>query len=440
MAETTGSGNAGQPAASEHSNHAAEPQQPDRRQLLQRGVVGSAGLLLTGGAGAEGSGPATAPTAPAADQGAPQVRSYRRLGRTGLKIADISFGSSRLRTGDEHLVHHALDRGVNYFDTAESYGRGVSETVLGRALKGRRDEVILATKMHCGPTTSQATMMRELEGSLRRLQTDRVEIYFNHAVNSIDRLENDEWYEFLSRAKQQGKLRFNGISGHAGRLIPVIEHAVDNDLIDVVLAAYNFGQDPAFYEGLTRSFDFVATQPDLPRVLQKARAKDVGVIAMKTLMGARLNDLRHYEQAGNTFAQAAFRWTLSSPLVSALVVSMTGTDVIDEYLGASGAETLAAHDLDLLQSYAARNGLSYCKHACDQCESSCPYGVQIADVLRTRMYATDYRDLPFARTEYAALATNAEACLGCDGSPCRDACPHGIDTATLCAPTHRLLA
>ena len=89
-----------------------------------------------------------------ADNPKAEVKSYRRLGRTELQIADISFGSSRLRLGQEHLVHHALERGVNYFDTAESYTGGDSEIVLGHALKGKRDQVILATKSFAGANTS----------------------------------------------------------------------------------------------------------------------------------------------------------------------------------------------------------------------------------------------------------------------------------------------
>ncbi|MFK7913995.1 MAG: aldo/keto reductase, partial [Pseudomonadales bacterium] len=275
---------------------------------------------------------------------------------------------------------------------------------------------------------------------LRRLQTDHVEFYFNHAVNDISRLQNDEWFEFTETAKAQGKIQFTGISGHAGRLVDTLDYAVDNKLIDVMLVGYNFGQDPKFYESITRSFDFVATQPDLPRVLEKAKSRGIGVIAMKTLMGARLNDLRRYEDAGNTFAQAAFRWTLGNPNVDALIVSMTTAEQIDEYLGASGAERLASGDLELLREYAAINGASYCKHACNACEGSCPWGVDIANVLRTRMYATDYQDLAFARSEYQSIEANAEACLGCDGQPCQSACPHELPIDQLCAPTHRMLA
>src|SRR5207302_4013669 len=125
---------------------------------------------------------------------------------------------------------------------------------------------------------------------------------------------------------------------------------------DVILCAYNFGQDPRFYQRFFRSFDFVAIQTDLSRILKKAKAHGVGVVAMKTLMGARLNDLRPYEKDGATFAQAAFRWVLSNPDVDGLIISMTSPDRVDEYLGASGWRSAARDDLPLLQRYAEMHG------------------------------------------------------------------------------------
>jgi predicted aldo/keto reductase-like oxidoreductase len=215
---------------------------------------------------------------------------------------------------------------------------------------------------------------------------------------------------------------------------------LDTGSVDVILVAYNFGQDPAFYERYTRSFDLVARQPDLPRVMRKARSKGVGVIAMKTLMGARLNDMRPFEKGGATFAQAAFRWVLSNPDVDGLIISMTGPELIDEYVDASGWRSAARGDAGLLLRYARMNGTSYCRHACDDCEGACPYGVPIADVLRTRMYAKDYGDMKLARGEYALLGAGAAACLTCPDQPCAGACTHGLRVEKLLAPTHRLLA
>lgn len=368
-----------------------------------------------------------------------EVRRYVRLGRTELEISDISFGSSRLRRGGEHLIHHALDKGINYFDTADGYSAGASEHTIGRALEGRRDKVVIASKFVAGADETRASLMRALDTSLRRLRTDYIDVYFNHAVNDVARMANPEWHEFTAMAKQQGKIRFTGMSGHGPRLIECLDYVFDRDLVDVVLVAYNFGQDPSFLSNITRSFR-LPEQPDLPRVLAKAKAKDVGVVTMKTLMGARLNDMRPYETGGGTFSQAAFRWVLSDPNVDALVVSMTGEEQIDEYLGGSGGLPVSSEDVALLERYAVTNGITYCRHACTQCEGACPYGVPIPDVLRTRMYATDYGDVRFAREEYARLEQNAAACLSCTGEPCAGACPHGIDLPAFAPATHRMLA
>jgi len=79
--------------------------------------------------------------------------------------------------------------------------------------------------------------MQALEGSLRRLQTDYIDVYFNHAVNEVARLKNPEWYEFAEAAKKQGKIRFTGMSGHAGHLTECLDHALDSGKFDVILCA-----------------------------------------------------------------------------------------------------------------------------------------------------------------------------------------------------------
>jgi hypothetical protein len=367
----------------------------------------------------------------------PRIRRFRRLGKTGLEVSDISFGSSR--TTDPALVRYALERGVNYFDTAESYQEGRSERALGEALEGDRDRVLLASKVEAGPRTPRAEIMESLEGSLRRLRTDRVDVYFNHAVNDVARLQNPEWLEFASRAREQGKIRFTGISGHGGRLVECLDYALDHDLVDVILCGYNFGQDPAFHQRFTSRLDWVAVQPDLPRVLEKAHAKGVGVIAMKTLRGARLNDMRPFEQGGASFAQAAFRWVLSNPNVDALVISMTSRETIDEFVGASGGAEPRGAELGLLEGYLRSSEDGYCNHGCDACEASCPHGVPVSEVLRTRMYATDYGDRDYASREYARLAVGAAPCLSCSLPPCLGKCPQGLAIPRLTRSAERLL-
>ncbi len=381
----------------------------DRREFLALG----AGALLG------------VPDADAADP--PRIRRYVSLGRTQLEVSDISFGSAS--TSDAAVVRHAFERGVNFFDTAESYRGGYAEEAIGEALQGRRDRVILSSKTKADAGDKRADMMRALEGSLKRLGTDHLDIYFNHAVNDVDRMQNQEWWEFTELARKQGKIRFRGMSGHGSHLPECLTYAIDNNLVDVVLVAYNFAQDPSFLDRMRHTFHWAAIQPDLPPVLKKAREKGVGVLAMKTLMGARLNDMRPYERPGSTFSNAAFRWVLSGGYADGLLVSMTSKAEVDEYLVASGDAPLRKSDLDLLERYAQLQMARYCQSGCRACEGSCPEQVPIAEVLRTRMYDVDYRRPELARSEYAALAADARSCLTCVHQSCMNSCPQRIPIA-----------
>jgi predicted aldo/keto reductase-like oxidoreductase len=401
-----------------------------RRAFLKQMALGSAVV---------GAAPALATMPPTVQHAAvPTIKAYKRLGTTDISLADISFGGSHLRH-DTALIQHALARGINYFDTAESYTGGSSEETLGQVLQGKRNKVYLASKGAFEADTRQQEMMRTLEGSLRRLRTDYIDVYFNHAVNEVGRLQNPEFYAFVERAKQQGKIRYVGLSGHGGRLIECLDYAIESGRFDVMLVAYNFGQDPSFLQRFTRSFDFIAVNPDLPRVLRKAKAAGMGVIAMKTLRGARLNSMTPYQKDGATFSQAAFRWVLSNRDVDALVVTMQAPGQVDEFVTASGGVKVTHHDLELLQRYTALHDATYCRPLCNACEPACPERVQIADVLRHKMYFEDYGAVRPAMEGYARLAHNAAACLTCAHQRCLQACPYGLSIPELTRQAHRLL-
>ena len=357
----------------------------------------------------------------------PHIQRYVRLGNTELTVSDISFGSSRL--SDAKLVRYAYDKGVTYFDTAESYRGGASESAVGAALSGVRDEVVIASKTKARAGQSSKKMMIALENSLKRLRTDYVDIYYNHAVNDPDRMKNPEWAIFTERAIEQGKIRYRGMSGHGSRLVECLDYALDNDLVDVTLVAFNFSQDPTFEEELRYLFHYVALQPELIRVVKKARAKGTGVVAMKTLMGARLHDMRPYERDGATFAQAALRWVLAGGLIDSAAISMTGFAEIDEFISASGYRKVAEGDFNLLARYTSLQANRYCQHGCGICIDSCPNNLQIPEILRVRMYDADYGDRALAVAGYQALDQQAIACVECADQPCIGACPNSIPIA-----------
>jgi predicted aldo/keto reductase-like oxidoreductase len=379
---------------------------------------------------------------PASGDRLPGIRRRVVLGRTGIEVPDICFGSFALE-GDEALVRHALDRGITHFDTAESYMDGAAEDTLGRALAGRRDAVTITSKNWATVEQTAADQMRILEASLRRLRTDYIDLYLNHAVNEVARLDNPGWIEFVAKAKQQGKIRFAGMSGHGGRLTECLDHALREDVVDAILVAYNFSQDPGFKERLKNRawelgsrFDLIAPQQKLPDLLTRAHSQGVGVMVMKTLKGARRNDMRPYETGGATFSQAAFRWVLSNPDVDSLVVTMKSREMVDEYVAASGAGAPGSDGVALLDRYEALNGSKQCQPGCGACVEACPLDVPISDVLRARMYAADYEEPELGRRTYADLGAGAAPCLDCRDTPCVNVCPEKLRVPELTRRAH----
>lgn len=415
-----------------------------RRDLLRAGAafgIGFAAVALTG------CGEDRAAHAMPDEAGvAPRMPRRVKLGRTGLEVPDIGFGTFALET-DVELVRFALDRGITHFDTAESYTEGRAEEVLGRALEGDRNRVTLTTKVVASSSATADSLMADLEGSLRRLRTDRVDIYLNHAVDSPERMSNPGWNEFVARAKQQGKIRFSGMSGHGPALVPCLDAALAAGQLDVILIGYNYIQSPDFLD-TTKAWvqrrlgevDWVALQPELPSFLARAKAAGVGIMAMKTLRGARSNDMRPYETKGSTFAQAALRWVLSDGRIDAAVITMTTREMVDEYLVASGGSRPTGEDVALLGRYERINRHSQCVQGCGACAQACPAQVPISDVLRIGMYDRDYRQPEIARRAYSELSRNADACRSCSGAPCASVCPTGVSIRALSLSAHQRLA
>jgi aryl-alcohol dehydrogenase-like predicted oxidoreductase len=170
---------------------------------------------------------------------------YRELGKTGVRVSEVGMGGNRLGQDyalDEHwvrLVQRAADLGVTVFDTAEAYGWGRSEEMIGQAL-GNRDDVLVATKMCRIRETgvkeySAARMIETAEGSLRRLRRERIDIYQLHSPGRSE-LERYDWAEGMQRLKEQGKIRVVGVAvNNAADGIWLIEQ----DLVEMLQITYN---------------------------------------------------------------------------------------------------------------------------------------------------------------------------------------------------------
>ncbi|MDP6977709.1 MAG: aldo/keto reductase [Myxococcota bacterium] len=356
-----------------------------------------------------------------------RVQEYRRFGRTEYQISDIVMGTGPLKGEEgEKVVNLALDRGINYIDTSPDYSASGSEQVVGRVLKTRREEAFLATKF-CTPTghlpadAPVSEYKRVFEESLGRLQTDHVDLIHVHSCDEVDRLMSENMHEAYDRLKQEGKVRFLGFSSHTPHLVQVANRAIESGRFDVMMLAYHHG-----------------IWPKLSEVIKRARdEQDMGIVAMKTLKGARHRGLEDFTPYADSYAQAALKWVRANDDVSCAVISMFELQQIDEYLYASG-QKLRDQDIALLREYDRQVQGTYCSPHCGACLDSCPEGVPIADVLRQRMYFEDYGAEKIGMQLYADLDVDASACSSCD-APCLGSCPHGISIQERTTGAHELL-
>ncbi|MDQ6664093.1 MAG: aldo/keto reductase, partial [Acidobacteriota bacterium] len=203
----------------------------------------------------------------------------RPLGKTGVQVSALGVGGYHLGAAKDdqeaiRIVQEALDAGINFFDNAWEYHEGLSEERLGKALKGKRDQAIVMTKV-CTHGRDKATAMRMLEESLRRLQTGHLDIWQVHEViydNDPDLIfGKDGAIEALDQAKRQGKVRFVGFTGHKDPSIhlKMLSH---NYLFDTVQMPLNC------FDGSYRSFERL--------VLPELNRRGIAPLGMKSLGGS----------------------------------------------------------------------------------------------------------------------------------------------------------
>lgn len=164
----------------------------------------------------------------------------------------------------------------------------------------------------------------------------------------------------------------------------------------------------------------------------------MGVVAMKTLKGAKHHGLEGFREEARSYSQSALRWVLSNPDVSCAVISFSEMQHVDEYLHASGGRA-DARDVAVLEKYDRLIAGTHCAPHCGACLDHCPEGLPIHDVLRQRMYFEDYGHEKLAMTQYARLGRNAGVCASCS-APCTGSCPLGIPIQERMVGAHDLLS
>ncbi len=411
-----------------------------RRKFLTGSAAVTGGVIGVAGAGAARvsgwatvTGPAlgiqteqTAPVNKEAWRGA-VIREYRPLGNTGLRVSDISAGSTRLHQNPDPVgfLNAMLDRGVNYIDASPDYAPE-SEDIIKQAIAGRdRSKLVLATKFctasgHLREGSSVQEYMQAMESALTRLGTDYIDVAHIHSCDSVGRVMDENAHEAVDRLRDQGKLRFLGVSTHTPNLEEVANTAIDSGRFQVMMLAYHHGAWPQQRE-----------------IVARAAKQGMGIVAMKTLKGAKHNGLADFQVEKDSYTQAAFKWVLSNPDVSNLVISFHNDQHLDEYLYASG-QSISNEDLAVLEKYDNLIAGTHCFQHCGACLGSCPSNVPIHDVLRHRMYFEDYGDQKQAMQWYARLEQDASACLSCN-APCSGGCPANIPIRERMIGAHQML-
>ena len=292
---------------------------------------------------------------------------YRPLGRSGLRVSRVGLGGSTLGSmthGDEAiaLVRHALDRGVTLIDTAVTYTGGESETLIGRAIEGRRDEVVLTSKVGLAPPDaphllglSRRRILTAVETSLRRLRTDHLDLYLAHRPDPATPIH--ETLRAMDRLVTDGKVRYLGGSNYAAWQLAEIEGIVRHEGLEPWIAAQNrFNlldglDDPTLLGAVTRLgmgvipymplASGMLTGKYLPGVAPEpgTRAGDRDDTVLREITEPKLvaaARLRAWAEArGRSLTELALAWLLDHPEVTAIIPGARTPDQLDANIAAA---------------------------------------------------------------------------------------------------------
>jgi predicted aldo/keto reductase-like oxidoreductase len=383
-----------------------------RRQFLKHTLVGAAGMAAL---------PVLTPgelfgSAEQNEEKEKKERAIvkRRLGKTGLELPIVSMGV--MNADNPELVRAALDAGIVLVDTAHGYQRGRNEEMIGGVIKSRpRDSYMIATKVpgdglnrETGEFTAESKagpFVEKFETSLKRLGVSHVEILYLHNVVTRQAALFEEYLNAMVKLKEQGKVRFIGVSTH-GNEPEVIRAVAGSGAHDVVLTAYNFRQPHV---------------ADVEAAMAEAAKAGLGVVAMKTQAGAYWDK----ERQKPINMKAALKWALRNENVHTAIPGFTTFDQLQLDLSVMADLTLTPEERkDLEQG----EDMGYRGLFCDQCRvcvGQCGRGVDIPAMLRSYMYVYGHRNLAAARDALDGLDLGRLACETC--GRCTVNCAMGFD-------------
>jgi uncharacterized protein len=319
-----------------------------------------------------------------------------RLGKTGITVNKNGFGVLPLQRTEKNeavqILRKALEGGIEFYDTARAYTD--SEEKLGLAFAGRRERLFLATKT--GAKTAEG-FWRDLEQSLRTLQTDRIDLYqFHNPPFCPVPGGEDGLYDAMLAAKRQGKIRHIGITNHR---LSVAREAVESGL----------------YETLQFPFSFLAAQADVDLV-KACKDADMGFLAMKSLSGGLITGVRAAYAYAAQFDNVLPIWGIQRERE------------LDEFLALQSAPPrMDAETAALIERDRGILSGSFCR-GCGYC-MPCPAGIEINTCARVSLLLRRSPAAPWLNAENQAMMNRIDGCLHC--GQCEARCPYGLPTQAL---------
>ncbi len=318
---------------------------------------------------------------------------YRVLGKTGLQVSRMGFGGLPIQRTDDAACREILvklaELGVNYIDTARGYT--VSEEYIGKSLAGLRDKFILATK---SMAKDKESMARDIDISLRNLQTDHIDIYQIHNPNreGYDQIVAPGGaLEALLEAKAAGKIGHIGFTNHYAEMIELV---LQEDWVETVMFPYNI----------------VETQGE--KLLALCKEKNVGFIAMKPLAGGAIED-----------AAVALRYVAASDGVDVIIPGMDyPAQVQENYDAIATSAPLSMEEQEKISAIRKDLGENFCRR-CNYC-APCTVGIKIPTVFLFDGYLTRYGLPDWAKSRYETLEKHASDCIVC--GDCEKRCPYHL--------------
>jgi predicted aldo/keto reductase-like oxidoreductase len=388
-----------------------------RRNFFKIATALGAGSLLPPGGGAalaEGE----------AENSNPEKVPTRTFGKTGVKVSCLGLGGMFDTATNQLLLKQALRWGVNYWDTAPSYGNGNSETGFGEFLKKYpevRKEIFFVTKSE---KFDPEGLSKSLDESLQRTNAKYFDLFFLHGINDPGLL-NKQTKEWAEKAKAQGKIKFMGFSSHA-------------NMEEMLLAASKLG----WIDGIMLRYDFRIMKTDkMRRAVDACSKAGIGLTAMKTQgkgavaveAPAELELSSKFIKRGFTDAQAKLMAVWEEPRISALCSQMPNMTILMSNIAAAlGRTKLSSEDRRLLDAYAQQSASGYCPGCTSLCETAIANSAPVGDIMRFLMYYNSYGEVDHARKCFARIPPQVRSRLETiDFSAAERVCPQKIEIAKL---------